>query len=141
MDGECVTDEPSEGSKPKTLYQLFRDIFPSYQAMGMSYDEFWNGPVWLAKSYRESYEMRMKNDEWARHRQGMYVLQALKVALSGFSKNKADTESYPERPWPLTEKEAKEQEKQEARDRYYRMRDKLMMEARQARQKKEAGGD
>ena len=110
MDGESVIDEPSEPSQPITLTKLFRDIFPSYLAMGMSYDEFWNGPMWLAKSYREAYEMRMKNEEWARHRQGAYFLQALCVALQGFSKDKTHKEKYPDEPWPLTKREAEERQ-------------------------------
>ena len=71
-------------------------MFPYYMNMGMSYEEYWRGPLWLVKSYREAYAMRVANDEWARHRQGAYFMQALAVAMSGFSKNKNSKEKYPE---------------------------------------------
>lgn len=90
--------------------------------MGMSYDEFWNGPVWLAESYRKTYEMRKRNEEFARHRQGMYFMQALTVALQGFNKDKSQVVKYPDRPWPITEEEAQEREEQNYRDYIARMR-------------------
>ena len=108
MDGDAVEAEPSEDI---SISEFFIRMFPYYMNMGMSYNEYWHGPAWLVKAYREAYETRLKNEEWARHRQGMYYLQALKVALSGFNKDKSKSEKYPEEPWPMTEKEAKEQEK------------------------------
>lgn len=111
MDGDAVAAEPSQEAKePKSLAEVFHEIFPSYLAMGMSYEEFWHGSPWLVRAYRKAHEMRIRNEEWARHRQGMYFMQALKVAMSGFSKDSGKKESYPMEPWPLTEKEAKEQE-------------------------------
>ena len=115
MDGESVTDEPSEEeSQPLTLTKMFRDIFPMYLSMGMSYDEFWNGPVWLAKSYREAYETRLRNEEWARHRQGAYIYHAILCAapvIKPFVKD-AKPGKYPDEPWPLTQQEADERERQ-----------------------------
>ena len=122
MDGESVTDEPSGTDQPRTFTQLFRAVFPAYLAMGMTYDEFWNGPVWLVESYREAYEMRLENEEIARHRQGMYFFQALKVAMQGFSKDRSHVEKYPDRPWPITQKAAQEREEQDYRNYIARMR-------------------
>ena len=122
MDGESVTDEPSDTDQPRTFTQLFRAVFPAYLAMGMTYEEFWNGPVWLVESYREAYEMRLENEEIARHRQGMYFFQALKVAMQGFSKDRSHIEKYPDRPWPITQKAAQEREEQDYRNYIARMR-------------------
>ena len=84
----------------------------------MSYMEYWHGPAWLVKSYREAHEIRKKNEEWARHRQGAYFLQALSVGLQGFSKDKSHKEKYPMEPWPLTQHEAEKREAEKEREGY-----------------------
>lgn len=117
MDGDPVNGEPSNGTgvgdddAPITTFtEAFIKLFPSFMVKGMTYQQYWHGPAWLAKSFTEAYEMNRKNEEWERHRQGLYFLQSLKVALSGFSKDKSHKEKYPEEPWPITEKESKERE-------------------------------
>ena len=83
--------------------------------MGMSYNEFWYGDPTLVRDYRKAWEIRQHNEEWARWRNGMYFYDALlKVSpvLRAFSKGKVEPGKYPDRPYPLTEKEAKEQERQ-----------------------------
>ena len=83
--------------------------------MGMSYNEFWYGDPTLVRDYRKAWEIRQHNEEWARWRNGMYFYDALlKVSpvLRAFAKGNVEPGKYPERPYPLTEKEAKEQERQ-----------------------------
>ena len=73
-------------------------------------------------AYRTNY--KMQNDEWARWRQGAYFYDALlrvaPVMRAAFSKGKVEPGKYPNRPWPLTEKEAQEQEAAEKRKRFER---------------------
>lgn len=113
MDGDAVEAEPST-----TITEFFIEMFPYYMMMGMSYKEYWHGPAWLAKSYRDAFALRRKEEEWARHRQGMYFMQALAVALQGFSKDKSHKETYPMEPWPLTQQEANEREAIKEREGY-----------------------
>ena len=108
MDGDAVTAEPS------TLTEFFIRMFPYYMTLGMSYDEYWHGPAWLCAAYREAHEMRMKNEEWARHRQGAYIYHAILCAapvIKPFVKD-AKPGKYPDEPWPLTQQEADERERQ-----------------------------
>ena len=117
MDGDDLGSEPSQ---PITLTEFFMAMFPSYMVMGMSYEEYWEGPVWLAKAYREAYEIRQKREEWARHRQATYIFKALLCAapvLKPFVKD-AKPGEFPERPWPLTQKEADEQATARERENY-----------------------
>lgn len=96
---------------------MFFNAFPYYMAMGMSYEEYWNGPPYLVCAYRKAWEMKRKNDEWARWRQGDYFYNALLCAapvLKPFVKE-SKPGKYPDQPWPLTEEEAAEQD--EARER------------------------
>ena len=100
----------------------------------MTYEEYWRGPLWLVKSYREAYDLKRKNEEWARHRQGAYVMQALRVAMSGFSKDNVK-EKYPADPWPLTEKEAQRIEAEKERAGYEKALAKRRAEVKAAQQK------
>ena len=89
-------------------------MYPYYMSLGMPYDEYWHGHAWLCAVYREAYDMRMKREEWARHRQGMYFFNALMCVapvIKPFVKD-AKPGKYPEEPWPVTKKEADERERQ-----------------------------
>lgn len=117
MDGDPVDGEPSEPQEPITITEFFIRMFPRYKMMGMTYEEYWRGPAWLARAYREAWEQQEHYKEWERWRQGMYIYDTLlRVAplLRAFSNGKVDAGEYPNEPYPLTEKEAKS--RQEARD-------------------------
>lgn len=91
--------------------------FPKYMGMGMSYDEYWNGPAWLAKAYREAWDERQRREEWARWRQGLYVYNALLCVapvLRAFGGDNVRALDYLSEPLPITEKEVRERE--EARE-------------------------
>lgn len=110
MDGDPVTGEPSANL---TLTDVFVKLCPQYMAMGMSYDEFWNGPTILVKYYREAFEIKKRNEEWGRWRAGAYFYDALlrvSPILRAFGKGKVEPGKYPEEPWPLTQKEADERQ-------------------------------
>lgn len=112
MDGDDLESEPSE----ITLTEFFIKMFPVYMAMGMSYDEYWNGPCWLARAYREAHQMKQRQEEWARWRQAAYIFDALLCAspmMKPFVKD-AKPGKFPDEPWPLTQKEA--DERQRAKD-------------------------
>ena len=116
MDGDDLESEPSE----ITLTEFFIKMFPFYMNMGMSYDEYWNGPCWLVRSYREAHQMKQRQEEWARWRQGAYIFDALLCAspmMKSFVKD-AKPGKYPEEPWPLTQKEADEQQAERDRKGY-----------------------
>ena len=124
MDGDPVTGELSQDQIPKTLTEVFLRVFPQYLAMGMSYDEFWRGPAHLAKAYREAEELRRKQEEWARWRQGAYIYDALlrvaPVMRASFGSGRAEPGKYPDEPWPLTEKEARERAEAREKENYER---------------------
>lgn len=157
MDGEPVTGEPSEqnegggnGEVAAASYtELFDLVFPNYMAMGMSYEEFWRGPSILARYYRKTYEIRRKEEEWQRWRQGAYFYDALlrvaPVMRAAFGKGKVEPGKYPEEPWPLTQKEADEREQKRELENTKRFIARLEAESeRNLRKMKEAsenGGD
>ncbi len=113
-------------------------MFPLYMTMGMSYEEYWQGPAWLAKAYRDAFEIRRKQEEWARWRQGEYVFNAILCAapvIKPFVKD-AKPGNYPDEPWPLTEEEAREQQERAQRNAYQKMKEKLFSEAKAERERR-----
>lgn len=115
MDGDPVTEEPS---KPITLNEFFRAMFPKYMALGMTYDEFWEGPAWLVRSYREAAELKRAQKNWELWMQAAYIYDTLlrvSPVFRPFGKGEVKPADFMEAPYPLTEKEARERE--EARER------------------------
>ena len=94
---------------------MFKSVFPYYLSIGMTYAEFWKGSPWLAKAYREAWNIRQHEEEAARWRAGLYFYNALRCAplLVGFPKDtNANPGQYPDKPFPLTQEEADEQQQQ-----------------------------
>ena len=116
MDGDPVS--PEEPSKPITLNEFFRAMFPKYMALGMTYDEFWEGPAWLVRSYREAAELKRAQRNWEMWMQAAYIYDTLRrvsPVFRPFGKGEVKPADFMEAPYPLTEKEARERE--EARER------------------------
>lgn len=116
MDGDPVS--PEEPSKPITLNEFFRAMFPKYMALGMTYDEFWEGPAWLVRSYREAAELKRAQRNWEMWMQAAYIYDTLlrvSPVFRPFGKGEVKPADFMEAPYPLTEKEARERE--EARER------------------------
>lgn len=119
MDGDAVEAEPSHNqSEPSSLAEIFTDAFPYYLAMGMSYEEFWRGSPSLVRAYRKAFEIKRANRNWEMWQQGLYIFTALHCnpIPVGFPKEDSKNSGYPDRPLPLSEKEAKEQEQQRELD-------------------------
>lgn len=124
----------------KSLAELFTEAFPYYLSMGMTYDEFWNGPPSLVRAYRQAWAIKQKNDEFDRWRRGMYVYDAILRAspvLRPFGKGEVKPMDYPDRPYPLTEKEAKEQEAQRERENFFAYLKRMEAESERNKQKRE----
>ena len=91
--------------------------------MGMTYEEYWRGPAWLVRSYRAAKLIKVKEEEWARWRQGAYFFDALLCAapvLRAFTKGDVKPGDYTEEPFPVTLKEQREREEKRDRENYER---------------------
>lgn len=145
MDGD-LNREPSEQTQDISLTAIFKKAFPQYLVMGMTYDEYWNKPVWLARAYREAWKTIQKNEETARWRQGAYIYDALlKVApiLRPFTKGAVEPGRYPEEPFPISDKEAREREEARQSESIKRMLEQMTLESAMAanNQQREANKD
>lgn len=91
-----------ENHPQKKLTNLFQELFPSFLAIGMTYDQFFNDDVYLVKYYinAEILKNKKKNEEmWL---QGLYIYNALTVVNFNINKKKHEKQmNYPSKPYDL----------------------------------------
>ena len=107
-----ATGAESKESAPLSYNELFETLCPEYMAMGMTYDEYWNGDNLLPKYYRKAEEIKQRKKNHEFWLQGMYVYEAILDAspvYREFAKN-ARPLPYPTEPYPLSKKEKEEQQ-------------------------------
>lgn len=109
--------------------------------MGMSYEDYWEGPPSLAITYRKAYKLRRETENEQAWLQGLYVYDAFAVCLANaFRKRGAKVQNYLEKPidiFPLTEKEKREREQEE----FEKMQRAMEAMARKQRSRKKQKGD
>lgn len=85
--------------------------------MGMTYEQFWDAPPYLAIAYRKAYRIRREIENENAWLSGLYVYDAFAVCLANaFTKRGAKKQQYMERPidiFPLNEQERKRREREE----------------------------
>jgi len=85
-------------------------------AMGMSYEQFWDGHPYLVVAYRKAYKIKREVENEQAWLQGLYVFDAFAVCLANvFAKRGAKKQTYLERPidiFPLTEQEKQRRERE-----------------------------
>jgi hypothetical protein len=126
--GDCVTAQSQETDgegEPFSFSKLFHDVEAYYISIGMTYEQFWHGDVWLAKVYRDAEELRERRANAEAWRNGFYMASALSSTVGNmFRKKGSKPIKYMDRPIPLTQKEKDEYEYQravEAQERIKRM--------------------
>ena len=115
----------SEGSEQNvrspflTYTEQFYEMLPYYLSIGMTYEQYWEGDPMLAKYFRQADEIRVERKNQELWLQGLYIYEALcdvSPILHAMAKRGTKARPYPERPYPITEKQRKheieEKEKQ-----------------------------
>ena len=100
---------------------MFRKAFPAYLAMGMSYHEYWEMDSTLVIAYREAEEIKNEKRNQELWLQGMYIYEALcDVApiLRPFGKKGTRANKYSEKPYVVSEKARKKEQKAKERKVY-----------------------
>lgn len=123
----------------KSLMSVFEDAFPYYLAMGMTYDQYWDGDVHAHKAYRKAEKLRQKDMNQRAWLQGMYFYEALMdaaPAIKAFCKARA--RPYRNAPYDFDEEERKEREERERRKRYMRVKERVALFAEAFNKKKDS---
>jgi len=81
----------------------------------MSYDEYWNGDVWLAQAYYEADRKRTERMDLEAWLHGLYVAKAIDATVGNIGKRPGDKPTeYPDKPVtttrPITEEQKRQQE-------------------------------
>lgn len=122
---------------------MFEEAFPQYLVMGMSYEQYWEGPPSLAVFYRKAFKLRKELENEQAWLQGLYVYDAFAVCLANvFRKKGAKTQSYLEKPidiFPLTEREKKRREAEENEKMRKVMEEMIQRQKRRKKQKAKQG--
>lgn len=117
-----VTEDKSK-VEYTSLTKSFEENCPIYMSYGMSYHDFWFGPAFMTKFYRDANKLRTRQQDENNWMIGMYVYEAVldcAPVLHAFSKKGTKPLPYPDKPFLLdklsdkTEAE-KEQEKENER--------------------------
>lgn len=110
--------------------------------MGMTYEQYWDAPPYLAVTYRKAFRLRRELENEQAWLQGLYVYDAFAVCMANaFAKRGAKKQQYIEKPidiFPLTEREKKRREQEE----YAKMQQAMeAMVRKQRAEKKKKQGD
>ena len=97
---------------------MFEKALPYYMAIGMSPDEFWHGDSSLTAAYRDAYKLKQKNLNWQLWMQGLYIYDAVAVAVgNNLSKKGAKRLEYLKEPLEIFEKTEAEKKVEEEKAR------------------------
>lgn len=124
------SEEGNQTAPHVTYTERFYEAFPYYLAMGMTPEQFWDGDPDLARYYRKAEEIRNEKRNQELWLQGLYIYEALCDAspiFHSFAKKGTKPRPYAERPYSLTDKERKKEQK--AKEQSMRDKGKRYMEA------------
>ena len=97
---------------------MFDRLLPEYMAMGMTYDEYWDGEYGTKRSCRKAFRIRMENEQKIADRNywymGQYVMAAIQASqfiIPGINMKKgASLPDYPDKPFLMKQEELKQEE-------------------------------
>ena len=107
--GDRLTDgdEEPQQTSPTPYGDIFDKVLPNYMAMGMTYEQFWNGEFGMKTAYREAYKIRIEQEQRIADRNnwlmGQYVVSALNAVpllVAGLNvKRGTQLPEYPDKPF------------------------------------------
>lgn len=110
--GDLTVSESFDGrdsykiaARPNFYTEQFERVCPYYISFGMSYEQFWDGDVEIAKAMRKAHEIKLEQENYIAWLHGRYIYDAvgaLSPALRAFSKGKV--QPYHKEPYGAAEK-------------------------------------
>ncbi|MGM9763503.1 MAG: hypothetical protein ACI3ZQ_05750 [Candidatus Cryptobacteroides sp.] len=100
-----------------------------YMSIGVSYDEYWYGDYSRLCFYAKSDELKLQRENELAWLQGLYVYEAvgcLAPILHAFAKRGTRPRKYPDKPYPVTETQIKDQMEKEQADKNNAVQSKMM---------------
>lgn len=104
-------------------------------AMGMTYDEYWNGSSERTRAYRESWDLKRRQINQQMWMQGQYMVRALNATVGNMLSGGSTKITYPEEPFPMSQQEREEQEERARRRKFEAMKQSMIAFSEQHNQK------
>lgn len=101
---ENVGGEGSDTEPPDSCRETFDKAFPTYLALGMSYDEYYRKDHTLVIAYRKAEEMKREKENNKLWLQGAYVYEAFRRVAPLLVPFASHPKEFPylDKPYPLT---------------------------------------
>ena len=111
---------------PLSLTAVFEKACPQYMAIGMTYDQYWDGDVYAHRMYREAEKVRLSRENQIAWLNGWYFYNAM-LGVAPYVKafSKAKPHPYLKEPIDLWEEERRRKEEAEAKKRFERIMQKV----------------
>ena len=111
MESEFLDDDSL--STNKTYTEIFKEIFPYYLSIGMTYDQYWHEDVDLVVYYRKAEKHRRNKQNTEAWLQGMYIYDAIgTVIYNAFGRKRGQqAQSYVSQPYAINQEEVEEEKK------------------------------
>ena len=94
---------------------------PLYMAMGMTYEQFWDGDATMASAFRKADEIRRKRRNEELWLEGIYTAEALSATVGNMF-TKGTKHQYPSEPLPITVEDQKARREREEKAKMERMK-------------------
>ena len=123
MGSSGLNTEESPKVEYTSLTEYFEKLCPIYMSYGMTYEEYWFGPAFITKFYRDANMLRIKQQDENNWMIGMYVYEAIldcSPILHPFSKKGTKPLPYAEKPYlydKVSEKTEAEKEQEKENER------------------------
>ena len=95
--------------------KMCENLCPDYMAMGMTWDEYWDGDPQMTVAFRKMHRMKQESRNQEMWLQGMYIYEALLDASPMFRDlvKEAKPIPYPTKPYPLNREDSEKRKEQE----------------------------
>ena len=81
------------------MAELFERDCPYYLSIGMTWDQYWNGDVWMVEAFREADKLRQQQRDVDAWLNGLYVMKAVYASVGNMLQGKGKKPiEYPEKP-------------------------------------------
>lgn len=110
-----------EVTSPQTCTEIFEAVFPTYLALGMTYEQFWDGDPDLVRAYRSADRIRRRRRNEEMWLEGIYMVEALSATVGNMF-SKGSKHQYPNEPLPITQEEQQERKEREQKAKMERIK-------------------
>lgn len=95
-----------------TCAEVFERDCPYYLSIGMTYEQYWYGDVWMVRAFHKADKLRQERENTNAWLLGAYVGRAIESTIgNAFRKKGAKPAEYPKQPIELFKKEKTEEQK------------------------------